>query len=88
MTQLMTQLMTWCMQGLTSLLKMGPGSEELFDTLMTPNDSDEALSSELDIFVEWVWQHTVSSNRYERDACMWLMEHLCEYWKSDTNMGR
>ena len=77
-----------CMQGLTGLLTRGEEGEELFAALKQVDPNLKDAASELDDFIVWVWRQTISVNRYVREACMWLLEHLCDFWKPDCSMGK
>ena len=74
------------MQGLTGVLSNGQEGDALFEYLMKPA-ADKSSLSEMGSFIAWAWSQSASPNRYVREACMWLLEHLCKYWQPDTNMG-
>lgn len=73
-------------QGLTGLLSKGEEGEVLFAALMQ-KDQKKDDPSEMEVFMVYIWRQSISTNRYVREACMWLLEHLCEFWKPDSSMG-
>ncbi|KAK9867398.1 hypothetical protein WJX84_001490 [Apatococcus fuscideae] len=74
-------------RGLTGVLSNGQEGDALFEYLMKPA-ADKSSLSEMGSFIAWAWSQSASPNRYVREACMWLLEHLCKYWQPDTNMDQ
>ena len=73
-------------KGLTGLLTKGEEGEVLFAALMQKDQKNDDPSG-MEMFMVWTWRQSISTNRYVREACMWLLEHLCEFWKPDSSMG-
>ncbi|KAK9861516.1 hypothetical protein WJX84_003424, partial [Apatococcus fuscideae] len=72
-------------RGLTGLLTGGEGSDDLLAALKHA-DPVTKKASKMDDFIVWVWRQIICTNRYVREACMWILKHLCDLWKPESSM--